>query len=177
MTEMVPKPVREQFRRLLWSKADALDWPRRPALEKAATYENWAKDKEIGGVLSHYMDSRKVRVYIKDTLMKPYERHRLHREFEAVSRALGIDANEDAVARYIQPPGRLLSDGRLICWGNIRDWKDVVFSVFERSWNDPKMSAHAAVLIANGKPIDPELRSVTGEAARRLGVDRLVWME
>jgi hypothetical protein len=174
---MVPKWVREDFRRLLWSKADTLDWPRRPALERASIYENWAKDKAIGGVLAHYMDPRKVRVYIKDTLMKPYQRNRLQEDFAVVSRALGINEAIESNARYTQPPGRLLSDGQLVCWGNSRDWKDVLFSVFERSREDARASSSAAVLIGGGRPIDQENRTLVEDASRRLGIDRVAWIE
>ena len=177
MSEIVPKWVREDFRRLLWSKADTLDWPRRPALERASIYENWAKDKAIGGVLAHYMDSRKVRVYIKDTLMKPYQRNRLQQEFEVVSRALGINEASEPIARYTQPPGLLLSDGQLVCWGNSRDWKDVVFSAFERGRKNPRASSSSAALLAGGRPVDQENRALVEDASRRLGVDRVAWIE
>jgi len=177
MSEMVPKPVRDDFRQLLWRKADALDWPRRSALERASIYENWAKDKQIGGVLSHYMDPRKIRVYIKDTLMKPYQRSRLQTEFESVLLALEMDSSVQTATLYTQPPGRLLKDGRIVCWGNVRDWKNVIFSVFERAYEVPNACSFAAVLIKGGRPLEQKNQILVQEAASRLGIERVAWLE
>ena len=65
MTYKVPLDIRDKMREQLWAKADGLVWTKLSDVERASWYENWAKDKEIGGVLSHFMDPRLVRVYIK----------------------------------------------------------------------------------------------------------------
>ena len=171
MSEMVPKAVREGFRQSLWSKADEMDWGRRSALERASMYGNWARDKEIGGVLSHYMDPRKVRVYIKDTLMKPYQRTRLKDDFAEVLVGLQIDpASAEVAEAFSQPHGRRLVDGRVICWGSSRDWKSVVFSVFERSFGHSTASAYAAVFVDVGPALDDQSLYLAEEAGRRLGI-------
>lgn len=171
MSEMVPKAVRDRFRQVLWSKADSLNWRKLSVLDRTSIYENWAKDKEIGGVLAHYMDPRRVRVYIKDTLMKPYQRARQRDDCGDVLLALGLDSNAiEVVETFTQPHGRLLTDGRVICWGSGRDWKSVVFSVFERSYGRPNSIPYAAVFVDIGPPIDEELYKVAVEAGRRLGI-------
>lgn len=178
MTAMLPKEVRGRVQRLLWLKADALDWSRRSALERAAIYANWAQDTEIGGLLSHFMDPRKVRVYIKDSLMKAYPHAKLHNEFEQVLAALGIDASSILIDENLtQPHGRLLKDGRLICWGNGRDWKSVVFAVFERSYTRPHVTPFAAVLRDTGRATNMVVRETALEASRRLGLTKLIWLD
>ena len=67
MSAALPTDIRDRIRQKIWAKADELDWPRISDLERTAWYENWTKDKDVGGVLSHFMDARKVRVYIKVT--------------------------------------------------------------------------------------------------------------
>lgn len=178
MTAILPKEMRSRIQRLLWSRADELDWPRRSALERAGFYENWAKDEKIGGVLAHFMDPRRVRVYLKDSLMKPYQRARLHDEFEQVLAALDVESSSISVqGSFSQPHGRLLADGRVICWGNSRDWKSVVFAVFERSHNKALAKPYAAVLLDAGRATDTTVRSTAREASRRLGLTKLVWLD
>lgn len=77
MNMAVAKDVRDNIRKKIWDTADELGWPGLSDIDRATWYENWSKDKDIGGVLAHFMDARKVRVYIKDSLLKPYMRTRL----------------------------------------------------------------------------------------------------
>ena len=68
----IPDDVRDRLRNIVWSRADELGWSSLTDGDRASHYERWTRDKEIGGILAHYMDPRKVRVYIKDSLLKPY---------------------------------------------------------------------------------------------------------
>lgn len=178
MSRAVPHDIREHIRIKIWAKADALDWTKITDLERTAWYENWSKDKEIGGVLGHFMDPRKVRVYIKDSLLKPYQRVRLHEGLEKVLNALGINEKEVCFRKtFSKPHGRLLSDGRVICWGSSRDWKLVLFSVFERGYQTGAAIPYAAALIETGNTRDDSARQMILEASRRLGLNRLTWVE
>ena len=178
MSVSVPKDIRNEIRQRIWSNADDLQWLKRSDLERAAWYENWAKDKDIGGVLAHFMDPRKVRVYIKDSLLKPYQRTRLEDGLDRVLAALGIGAgNIDVKTVYSKPHGRLLMDGRVVCWGNSRDWKSILFSVFERSYRTQSATPHAAVLFETGKTIEDGVREMAIEASRRLGLSKLIWLD
>ena len=128
-------------------------------------------------MLAHYMDPRRVRVYIKDSLLKPYQRVRLEEGLEAVFCAVGVPKDAKSKAAFIKPHGRMLSDGRLICWGNSRDWKTVILSVFERAYAAKTASPFAAVLLETGKTADTGLRNLVLDAGKRLGLTKVVWLE
>lgn len=171
----IPDAIRDQIRERLWTTAEALGWSQLPDSERARHYEMWTKDPTIGGKLGHFMDPRKVRVYIKDSLLKPYERSRLSDTEQAAMRRLSIAPDEEFVASYIKPHGRKLTDGRIVCWGNSRDWKLVLMTTFERAQGRGR--AHGVVLIETGKTADESARALVREAARRLGVERLEWLD
>lgn len=178
MTTVLPRDIRDRIQKKIWAKADELDWPRISDLERAKWYENWSKDKEVGGVLSHFMDTRKVRVYIKDSLLKPYLRSRLEDGWDKVLLALGMSTHEATFDRsYNKPHGRHLLDGRVICWGNSRDWKLVLISVFERAYQLDSAIPYAAVLMETGKTPNECARAMILEAGRKLGLIKLAWIE
>ena len=171
----MPEDIRDQIRDQLWSTAEAIGWSHLPDQERARYYENWTKDPAIGGKLGHFMDPRKVRVYIKDSLLKPYERSRLSETEQAVMKRLAIGPSEQFVQSYIKPHGRKLGDGRIVCWGNSRDWKLILMTTFERARGQAR--PYAVALIESGKTGDESTRILVREAARRLGIECIEWME
>jgi hypothetical protein len=178
MSAAVPADIRDRIRQKIWAKAAELDWPRISDVERTAWYENWTKDKDVGGVLSHFMDARKVRVYIKDSLLKPYLRSRLQDGWGRVLLAVHMREGEFTIAEsYDKPHGRRLVDGRVICWGNSRDWKTVLISVFERAYQLESGVPHAAVLIETGKTTSAGLREMILDASQKLGVNRVAWID
>jgi hypothetical protein len=178
MSAALPTDIRDRIRQKIWAKADELDWPRISDLERATWYENWSKDKDIGGVLSHFMDARKVRVYIKDSLLKPYLRTRLQDGWEKVLLAIDMVEREGTFKKsYDKPHGRLLLDGRVICWGNSRDWKLILISVFERAYQLDTGVPYAVALVENGKATDAGIRELILAASQKLGVHHLVWID
>lgn len=178
MSGNVPKDIREQIQNRIWSKADELQWRKLPDIERAMWYENWAKDDEIGGILAHFMDPRRVRVYIKDSLLKPYQRARLEDGLERVLASLDLEPEKTiAKAAFLKPHGRLLLDGKVICWGNSRDWKIVLFAVFERACCDPGRQSYAAVLMETGQSTGEGTRALIKEAGIRLGITKVIWLE
>src|SRR4051812_21124517 len=120
---MIPEEIREGIRERLWSAADDLGWSTLADLERARYYERWTRDQTIGGQLAHFMDPRKVRVYIKDSLLKPYERARMLRTESEVWKLLELPDPKELAVTYIKPHGRQLLDGKIVCWGKSRDWK------------------------------------------------------
>jgi len=72
----IPDEIRRGLREKLWALADTLDWAKLDWYEKSSQYETWTRDPQVGGLLSNYMDQRRIRVYIKDTIMKGYVRSR-----------------------------------------------------------------------------------------------------
>jgi hypothetical protein len=176
----IPDGVRFGMRQKLWAVADAVDWARLTWVEKSAYYEAWTRDPEVGGNLGHYMDQSQVRVYIKDTIMKGYGMSRLA-DPSGVMRVLGLSGNaEEAVtvaAEYERPHGRRLSDGRVIAWGKASDWKAILMSIHERAFEAREGRPYGAVLSSSvGRFTEDDTRRLVADAAKRLGIERLVWM-
>jgi hypothetical protein len=169
--------VRDRLRDLIWSRADKLGWSTLNDAERARRYEQWTRDSEIGGTLAHYMDARKVRVYIKDSLLKPYERARLSGTEQEILGRLGIPADSEVALRYIKPHGIAFADGKIVSWGNSRDWKLVLMAMFERSSLRRGSSPFGTVLLENGKTGDADTRKLVREAASRLGIERMEWID
>lgn len=179
----IPASVRGGLREALWALADQLDWARLTWHEKAAQYEAWTRDPDVGGLLANYMDQRQIRVYIKDTIMKGYVRSRLA-DPQPVMRALGLSATRDAgpsldtVEEYERPHGRRLGDGRVIVWSKAKDWKAVLMVAHERAYVAEEARPYAAVLFsAGGQFAEVSFRLMVQDAADKLGIERLVWLE
>jgi len=67
----VPDHVREQIRgHFVDASGTELAGRNLSAIEKTRYYESWTSDGEIGGVLHSYMDTRKIRTYLKDAVFK-----------------------------------------------------------------------------------------------------------
>lgn len=178
MSMAVPKEIRDKIRQKIWDKADEMGWPGLSDLDRAVWYENWSKDKDIGGVLAHFMDARKVRVYIKDSLLKPYSRTRLEESAGKILLAVDLDQDKVGVREvYNKPHGRLLIDGKIVCWGNSRDWKLILISVFERAYRLQSGIPYAAVLIESGQTMNDGTRKMIVEMGNKLGLERVVWMD
>jgi hypothetical protein len=178
MSAALPTDIRNSIRQKIWAKADELDWPRISDGERTTWYENWTMDRDVGGVLSHFMDARKVRVYIKDSLLKPYLRSRLQDGWGQV--LLALNMNESAALcrkSYDKPHGRQLLDGRIICWGNSREWKSILISVFERAYRVDSGVPYAAVLMETGKTTDAGLREMILNASQKLALLHLAWID
>ncbi len=173
----MPEDVRKRLRSAIWKHADELGWSALTDGERANQYERWTRDAEIGGVLGHYIDPRKVRVYIKDSLLKPYERARLSGTEQKTLTSVGIPADAEVAERYIKPHGIRFSDGRIVSWGNSRDWKSVLMAMFEREALSPGASAYGMVLIENGKTAGAASRAIVREAANRLRIQRVEWID
>jgi hypothetical protein len=174
---MIPETIREGIRERLWTTAEELGWSTLPDSERARYYELWTRDQAIGGQLAHFMDPRKVRVYIKDSLLKPYERERLLRTESEVWRLLALPVVTEFAANFIKPHGRQLTDGRIICWGNSRDWKLILMAVFERGHSSTAVSPYGAVLLETGQTAERSRRALVAEAAVRLRIPKLAWVE
>ena len=135
----------------------------------------WTETSDLGGRLGQYMDPRQVRVYIKDTLLKPYAREISASPMRAF-RVLGVAEDAEAVTTYIKPHGRLLADGRQIAWSKASDWKVTLMSLYERAFVEG--SPYAVVLTeAGAKFSGPAGREVIQSAADKLGIERVIWLD
>lgn len=174
----VPSEVRAAVRKTLWEIADELGWADLSQSDKARRYDIWTRDPSIGGQLGQFMDPRAVRVYLKDTIMKGYGRHSL--EFAGpIFDALEIEQDVPVAEEFIKPHGRLLADGRIICWSRASDWKITLIAVRERTVNTPGGKPYAAVLIGHAPRYsdDPAGRQLIRDIADDLGIERFVWID
>lgn len=174
---IMPEKVRDGLRDKLWNAADELGWASLNDTERSRYYERWTKDPAVGGQLAYFMDPRKVRVYIKDSLIKPYERARLLASEPQIWRALEIECPTTAVETFIKPHGCRLEDGRVICWGKSRDWKLVLMAAFERGRSSHGGRPFGAVLLETGKTSNEKVRILVKEASMCLGIEKLVWLD
>jgi hypothetical protein len=176
MTARIPDNIRNGLRQKLWEVADQLDWLRLNWYEKSARYEAWSKDKEVGVLLSNYMDHRKIRVYIKDTIMKGYVRSR-QADFRKPFAVSGIEHDAEIANSWERPHGRHLTDGRVIAWGNADDWKMVITTLHERAWGIVGARPYAAVLMdSNGKFSEISVRRMVEDAGKKLMIEKLIWL-
>ncbi len=172
----LPPQVREELQIKLYAIADSIGWANLSAVAKAKHYEDWTRNSDIGGVLARYMDKGKVRVYLKDTLLKDYTRKTLSDDSRPL-RVLGITDSPAVGERFIKPHGLRLVDGRVVAWGRADDWKLILMAIYERTRAQPGSSAFGAVLLnSTGRFDEPSVRSMIEEAAKRLGVQQLVWL-
>lgn len=175
----IPNEVRDGLREKLWAQAMRMGWEHLSWTEKSNQYDAWSRDPEVGGILARHMDQRAVRVYIKDTVMKGYGRWRLA-DSTRIFRVLGLSDTEPVRETYQRPHGRLLRDGRLVCWGNASDWKAVLMAIHERAYLVKSTTARpgeAVLLAAGGRFADPRFRAMVQDGATKLGVPRVVWVE
>ena len=170
----VPDAVRREIKEMLWSEADRLNWPSLSASDKSRYYGIWTETGDVGGRLSQYMDPRQVRVYIKDTLLKPYTRE-ASASHDLAFRVLGIGAEARPVASYIKPHGRLLDDDRHVAWSKASEWKATLMALHERAFQ--RGIPYGAVLTHAGSKFSlEEDRRVVEAAASKLGIERVVWL-
>lgn len=174
---MMPEEIRDLLRDTLWNLADDLGWTSLSDSERSRHYEKWTKDPTIGGRLAHFMDPRKVRVYIKDSLIKPYERARLFASEAQIWHALEMAAPTEAAEIFIKPHGCRLQDGRVVCWGKSRDWKLVLMAAFERGKSRHEGRPFGVVLLETGKTSGEATRNLVRDAARRLSIEKLMWLD
>ena len=173
----LPDDVRDRIRDLLWERATDLGWSGLADTERSRYYEQWTRETAIGGTLAHYMDPRKVRVYIKDSLLKPYERARVSGTEQDILAVLDVDPTLEVVHRYIKPHGLRFIDGQIIAWGKSRDWKLILMAMYERTALNHGASSFGAVLLESGNTADASARILVRGAATRLGIARVEWID
>jgi len=172
----LPPQVREDLQIKLYGIADSIGWANLSAGAKAKHYEDWTRDAEIGGVLGRYMDKGKVRVYLKDTLLKDYTRKTLSDDTRPL-RVLGVTQSSPIGERFIKPHGLRFVDGRVVAWGRADDWKLILMAIYERTRAHPGATAFGAVLLnSTGRFDESGIRSMIEEAGKRLGIQQLVWL-
>ncbi len=109
--------------------------------------------------------------------MKDYTRTHLASHVRPF-RVLGISATAYVVQSYAKPHGRRLEDGRVSCWGRADAWKTILMALHERTFGDSHSRPHAAVLLHSlGRFHEQDARALVDDAATKLGIDRVIWLE
>ena len=171
----VPPDIRRNIKDWLWAEADRLDWSSLSTVDKSKYYTNWTKSERIGGKLSQFMDPRKVRVYIKDTLLKSYASG-VSADPARVFRVLRVAEGSEPTRVFKKPHGCVLADGRHIAWSKARDWKATLMSLHERAFVEG--TPHAVVLAELGTGFNlPSRQAMVEDAARKLGIERVIWLD
>ena len=174
----IPEGIRTKLRLKLWKVADEIGWIDLPASEKTKYYEAWTRTPEIGGVIGRFMDNGKVRVYLKDTLLKDYTKQRLAnaaRPLRSLGFVLPLPEPEET---YIKPHGQRFTDGRIVCWGRAEDWKSILMALHERAYVRESTRPYAAVLLlGDGRFREVHTRSMIENAAQKLSIERVVWLD
>jgi len=172
----IPEKFRSQLFARLWSEADRIDWIRLNTNEKRQYYETWTRDEAIGGLLRRYLEPGKIRVYLKDTILKEYTRSRLSNP-DRIYRVLNVEF-QGATQAYEKPHGHLLDDGKVISWGKANDWKTVLLATYERAFLNPNYVPFASVLLfSTGRFHEESAREIVKDVAKRLGIHHLAWLD
>jgi hypothetical protein len=172
----IPDNIKEEVRKRLWDEADRLEWSALSASDKTRYYSAWTETADIGGKLAAFMDARKVRVYIKDTLLKPYTRERSADE-KPMFRILALPPDTKPVTTYIKPHGRRLFDGREIAWSRAAEWKATLMALHERAFEHHGTPFAAVLFESATKHGEARSRATVEDAARKLGIERVVWLD
>jgi len=143
----VPEDVVEKIFRRLFQDADAVGWTNLADKQRSKHYEQWVESPEVGQVLLKYIAQDRVRVWIKDRVMKEYTRARYgvgkYSGFvaqtnldpsELLSRALGPSWEQEGDKIEIKPfrVAAVSGDRRVrFCWGAGKDFKHLVWAALE----------------------------------------------
>lgn len=173
----VPEEIRNRLKSCLWEMADEIGWINLPTAQKSKHYEDWTKNQEIGGLLGRFIDRGRVRLYIKDTLLKGYALHR-SADPDRPLRVAGIEPTAEVLEKYVKPHGLRFADGRIISWGRAEDWKSILMALHERAFVRQEARTFAVILMfADGKFREPDNRTMIKAAADRLGIEKVIWLD
>lgn len=172
----IPDHVRDDVRKKVWAAADEIGWLHLSPQSKSRRYDSWARDPEIGGKLERFLDRRHIRTYLKDSIIKQYARDRLANPSRPL-RVMGVDS-EPIAQWYTKPHGCRFTDGRVVVWGNVGDWKALLLSLHERTHGQDGAKPFGVVfLAATGRFHHQAVRSMVEAAAKKLGVARVAWLD
>ena len=145
----VPQQVRDKVIRRVYADADRAGWANLPAPQRSRMYDRWVEDPDVGGLLSGYLESERVRVWLKDNPMKHYAaaKHGIgtYATYASVTgptpdrvaaRALGIGWEIDPHSVSDKPLRFRASrddDIGLVVYGPSRKFRDLLWAALNRS--------------------------------------------
>lgn len=150
--------------------ADKADWQHLTIPQRKKFYEEWTEDPQIGGLLSRVMEPHRIRVYLKDTVMKNYSRKQkpnLQNLLEGMSLEF-LEINK----QFIKPEALLLDQTKLYTLTIAKEWKGAIMSAFERGYEIGSLEINTVFITdhTNGRFVDKYYRDLIDCAARKLGI-------
>ncbi|MGI9002909.1 MAG: hypothetical protein ACR2GH_14825 [Pseudonocardia sp.] len=145
----------------IYQNADDVSWDTLSPADRSQAYDRWIDDPRVGGVITRYMTPEQARSWIKDGLMKEYNRAKRgmgrYAEFgrsggtgptDIVRIALGSDAVIVADTQQVKPFRCLAdtdtSERSLIVWGEARNFRNLLYAALKGSVHDG-LDAHIVV--------------------------------
>ena len=167
----LPTKIRLMVREEVWRLADEADWLTLPDAARTRKYEEWtSRSGDRGRPRSVRGREAGSCGTLKDSVIKPYTIAR-GSDPSRPFRVLGLAEGVSVAASYTKPHGRCLGDGRVVCWGQARDWKGVLLAAWERAYEQRGARPYGVVLTsAGGQWASEGLRARGEELRRRLGV-------
>lgn len=171
----VPREIRQTLKERLWQKADELGWISLSSTDKTAHYEMWSRSDDFVRPLKGFVPSQDVRVYIKDSLMKGYQRARTASP-KLVREVFNLESTT-IIEEEVKPHSIELDDGRMYAWGMATEWRTILLALFERAWRGEGTPVGVVLLNATGQYRQPADRQLVEDVADLLGIETVKWYE
>lgn len=150
--------------------ADKADWIHLTIPERTALYTQWVKDPAIGGELAKLEGAERVRVYLKDTVMKRYMKAK-RPELTVLLKQMSFRYKR--VIKEYEKPSALLCDGtRLYTLSVAKEWRIALLSAFERANHMSQLQENLVFFTdhAVDRYTDASYKALIENAAERLDV-------
>lgn len=172
---MDEKQIKKSVAKKVHSIADKIDWSHLTIPERQKCYEEWTDDPEIGGTLSKIIEPRRVRVYLKDTIMKEYaksKRPELRKLLASLSYSYNTVSKE-----YVKPISLFCDGNKMYTIAVAKEWKIALLSAFERGYEVKNIKENLLFVIdhTSGRFVDNSFRELIEDASNRLGI-KIIWV-
>jgi hypothetical protein len=163
--------MKQTVARRLYDIADKIDWTHLTIPQRQKYYEIWTNDPQIGGVLRQVMEVSRIRVYLKDTIMRTYSRQQRPTILTLLS-SMSISCNH-IVREYVKPQAILCDKNKLYTLAAAKEWKIAIMSAFERGCEVRTTSKNIVFFNdhVTGRFVDKEYKDLIEAAAKRLDIE------
>ncbi len=167
--------IKKSVSKLVYAIADKADWPHLTIPERQKYYEAWTSAPEIGGALGKVIGPNRVRVYLKDTIMKTYSKSK-QPELTALLRSFSYSF-EVVNNKYVKPLGMLCNGIDLYTISPAKEWKVAVLSAYERSYTINNIRKNIVFFTnhTQGRFVDLDYRKLIEGSATSLGA-KIIWV-
>ncbi len=167
--------IKEEVSQRVYDIADEVDWAHLTIPQRQKYYEAWTTDPEIGGKLSQVMDQTRIRVYLKDTVMKNYSRDK-RPKLQSLITSMSLPCVR-VTQEFIKPQAVLCDGNKLYTVAAAKEWKIALLSAFERGCEVRNLRENVVFFIEHttGRFVDREYRDLIDSAAKRLEV-KVFWL-